>query len=59
MATGLKLMQTRVRWWTKLEKDWHCHNTGNHAKQLKRDKRVASKILRAKLKEELNQSEID
>ena len=52
MATGLKLLQMHVGWWNKLEKDWQCHNTGNHARQLKRDKRIAGKLLRTNLKEE-------
>lgn len=58
MATGNKLLLAQVGWSNKYESGLPCHTTGCHAKQLKRNKRIAGKILRNKLKAELRYSEI-
>ncbi len=54
MATGLKLIQTTVGWWNKLDKNMTVSTPNSaRAKQLRNAKRVAGKILRAKMKEDL------
>jgi len=58
MATGNRLLQANVGWSHKIEKGWVCHNTGCHARQLARNKRLAGKILRRKLDIELKSIEI-